>query len=703
MKRFTPYRSSAKRPFRRKPKILAFKPRADAALKKIFAAIGPPPPSAFNPDPFQLEAVEAAGQSDCLVTAPTGSGKTWIALQAIERMLGAGKCSWYASPLKALSNSKYQEFCEHFGSTHVGILTGDRKENADAPLIVGTTEILRNQLYDAMHRGEMLVTDFVVLDEAHFLGDEDRGVVWEEIMIYLPPRIPLLMLSATIGNAEQIADWLSAIRSQKCLVIQEKHRPVPLYHLFMHPSGTLLPLLDNHPPKNKKHISKKVRAYIDSKHPPLLAPPRRLPPLGEILQILKKYHLLPAIFFLKSRADCDYALELCTENIISDADHKQRLSSKIQQLAAESEYILHHQQLWHLEHLAVGAHHSGQLPSWKLTLEKMMTQGLLDAIFATSTVAAGVNFPARSIVFLNSDRFNGREFLPLTATEFHQMTGRAGRRGMDQIGFALTIPGKFMNVRLVAQLITSQPSPVLSQIRINFSMALNLLLSHKPDQIKDLLERSFATYLISHKQKKSTGQRHVFPDRKALWADFVRHLQFLKATGFVNEKDRLTKDGQWASQLRVDQPLMIAEGFRQKLLPVSDPALLAALISLFVNEDESEIKDTKGSVPQNLSAAHKKLTKNLAPFAGQMISQGFAVRPLVLRPAVVIFMWATGHSWETILSAGGFTEGHLAMLILRTADNLRHVRALKRVFPEAAASAAVALEMILRDPVITTY
>ncbi len=170
---------------------------------------------------FQLKALSAIRDTDCLVTVPTGAGKTWIAQQAMARILRMGGRSWYASPLKALSNTKYGEFSEIFGLENVGILTGDRKENPDAPFIVGTTEILRNQLYDAMHKGVTLLTDLVILDEAHFLGDEDRGVVWEEIMIYLPARIPLLLLSATIGNANIIAKWLSSIRSKKCIVVEE--------------------------------------------------------------------------------------------------------------------------------------------------------------------------------------------------------------------------------------------------------------------------------------------------------------------------------------------------------------------------------------------------------------------------------------------------------------------------------------------------
>jgi superfamily II RNA helicase len=263
------------------------RPAADRSLKKVFASIGVPEPREFQPDPFQLEALAAIKNGDCLVTAPTGSGKTWIALEAIARVREQGGKAWYASPLKALTNSKYIEFGERFGAEAIGILTGDRKENPDAPVIVGTTEILRNQLYDSMHRGENISADFVVLDEAHFLGDPERGVVWEEIMIYLPPRIPILMLSATVGNADQIAAWLSFIRMNRCTVVKETRRPVPLYPLFLHPSGMLLPLLASDKAEARKKLHPKVAEYENSKNPPTFAAPGKLPPFGDILQVLR--------------------------------------------------------------------------------------------------------------------------------------------------------------------------------------------------------------------------------------------------------------------------------------------------------------------------------------------------------------------------------------------------------------------------------
>ena len=683
------------------------KPDADNRLKPVFERIGTPPKTPFVADPYQLEAVAAAALSDCLVSAPTGAGKTWIAQQAISRVLSDGGRSWYASPLKALSNAKYIEFGERFGKENVGILTGDRKENPDAPMIVGTTEVLRNQLYDAMHQGTTLACDFVVLDEAHFLGDLERGVVWEEIIIYLPERITMLLLSATIGNHHQIARWISKIRNKTCAVVHETHRHVPLYPLFLHPSGTLMPLVTgislpgNPRPEGGQptriRLDKKILAYAKNRKSMFMAPPNQLPPFGEILRILRKFKLLPAIFFLKSRADCDKALDLCTGMAVSPR-RQSELNRRIHELVDLRPHLQKHRQMTYLEHFAVGSHHSGQLPAWKLVLEKLMSQGMLDAIFATSTVAAGVDFPARSIVILNSDRFNGIEFLPLDPTEFHQMAGRAGRRGKDNIGFAIAVPGKYMDIRHIARLTALPPSNVDSQIRINFSMVLNLLLSHSPDQIKDLLQKSFAAFQLEEKKTARAGTAPVA--EQYFVADFRRHLDFLKDNGFVESTGALTHDGMWASQLRVDAPLMIAECLRQELFPAEDPALLAAAVCTFVNEDETNESIDPIFMPNKLKKIHRQLTKGLSPLAQRQKAAGFYTRPLYSRPMATLYAWAMGYAWEKVVQLSELEPGNLVMLILRTADNIRHLAGLGDYFPEVSQSARKAVELILKEPVI---
>lgn len=233
--------------------------------RQLLTGIGTPPLQPFNPDRFQLEALAALEFEDVLVTAPTGSGKTWIAREEIRRLLAAGRRAWYTTPLKALTNSKYQEFSDEFGAAQVGILTGDRKENTDAPLIVGTTEIFRNQLFDSLRGGSDVNADLVVLDEAHYLADEDRGHVWEEAIILTPPRIRMLLLSATIGNADQFAAWIEEVRGVRCGVITRPGaRPVPLRAAMLLPDKRLLPLLSENGKLNPE-ISKLIVTPKDSK------------------------------------------------------------------------------------------------------------------------------------------------------------------------------------------------------------------------------------------------------------------------------------------------------------------------------------------------------------------------------------------------------------------------------------------------------
>ena len=244
-------------------------------LKKLLEGIGTPRVQAFKPDPFQLEALAALEFEDVLVTAPTGSGKTWIAREEIRRLLDDGRRAWYTTPLKALTNSKYQEFSEEFGEERVGILTGDRKDNTDAQLIVGTTEIYRNQLFDSLRGGGDIDADLVVLDEAHYLGDEDRGHVWEEAIILTPPRIRLLLLSATVGNADEFASWIGEVRGVRCgVVTRPGARPVPLRAVMLLPDKRLIPLV-NEGGKLNPEIATIIERSREERRPPARGPRRR--------------------------------------------------------------------------------------------------------------------------------------------------------------------------------------------------------------------------------------------------------------------------------------------------------------------------------------------------------------------------------------------------------------------------------------------
>lgn len=686
------YRSKrfGKTTFHEKPKrrdYTRLQADAEPVLKGIFAKIGKPVSTPFTPDGFQLRALNAIGKTDCLVIAPTGSGKTWVAEQAIRAVFEKGGRCWYASPLKALTNAKWVEFGLHFDSRNVGILTGDTKENADAPIIVGTTEILRNQLYDVMHRGDDLHCDLVILDEAHFLGDNDRGVVWEEIMIYLPVRIHLLLLSATIGNGDEIAAWLSKIRGKECVVVREEKRPVPLYPLFLHPSGRIMPYLE------KKRLFSKISEFLREKQK--RKPYREKPPhFGEIIRILEKFHLLPAIFFLKSRSECDAALKTCGRLPNDDADDTFHYT--LEELVSRFPYLESHKQLHHLLNARVASHHAGQLPAWKFLVETMMKRGHLRAIFATSTVAAGVNFPARTIILFNSDLFNGREFNPLKGTEFHQMTGRAGRRGQDNIGFLLVVPGRFMDIEHIRRLLYKKPEDIISQIKNDFSMVLNLLLSQTPEDIRNIFDNSFARHQLTYRKKREDKPA----ESEDLWKNFLKHLHFLRVEGFVDEHNRLTENGFWASKLRLDQPLLIAECLKKQAFPSDNEKLLAAMIAPFVYDGDQNVKITGKKLSRKLIHAYKRVLSTLRPLSERMEAAGFPVSPLYLWTSAVLYDWARGVDWNEIILNAGISDGDMAMLVLRAADNLRQITSLKETHPEMAALAGKAREAILREPVI---
>ena len=682
-------------------------PGADKDLKRIFEEIGVPDQKTFQPDPFQLEAIEAIKTCDCLVTAPTGAGKTWIAEKVAQKVMETRGKTWYATPLKALTNSIHAQFSKLFGKENVGILTGDIKENADAAIVIGTTEILRNQLYDSMYTGKNLDCDLIILDEAHFLGDEERGVVWEEIMIYLPVRIPLLLLSATIGNPDQIAGWLASIRGKTCKVVENHDRPVPLHPIFFHPSGTLFPLLKKpDTPKARPELHHKVAKFVNDRQRPMMAVGGKLPNFGEILKVMDHYDLLPAIFFLKSRAECDQAVRLCNGQLLNKSpEKKQALIEKLDELTQNNPHLQNHPQRKYLEQTGTAGHHSGHLPAWKVVVETLMSKGLLNAMFATSTVAAGVNFPARSVVVLNSDRFNGVDFMSLTPSEFQQMAGRAGRRGMDNVGFGLLLPGRFMNLKYVARLIDAPPLDVDSQIKIDFSMVLNLLLSHTPNEIRTLLDKSFASYLLASGKKGGEIARKRFGhDLEHLWLDFQRHLEFLNRENYVTQRGALTEDGLWASKLRIDSPLLVAQSIRQDLLPITDPALLASIIGTFVNEKEfpdDPLHQT--ALPKRLKEVFLELRYGLKPFAIKLLKKGFPAPNLYIQPAALLYAWAHGEAWDDLMVGSVFAEGDFARLILRTAENLRQIAKLDDTFPEIANTAKQAIELILKEPIVTLY
>jgi superfamily II RNA helicase len=298
-------------------------------------------------------------------------------------------------------------------------------------------------------------------------------------------------------------------------------------------------------------------------------------------------------------------------------------------------------------------------------------------------------------VLFNSDLFNGNDFNPLSATEFRQMTGRAGRRGQDNIGFMLAISGRFMDLNHIRRLLFRAPEDIFSQLKNDFAMVLNLLLSQTPADIHKIFERSLAAY-----QQNKRHQGASSSAAKSLWADFQRHLHILQKEGFVDSNERLTPDGYWASRLRLDHPLLVAQCLREHAFPEDNEKFLAAAVAVFAYDRDDEIKLTVKDPPPKLMLSFKKVILAVRPLAHRLEAAGFTTAKLHPSAGIAMYYWAQGHSWESVIKATGIAEGDMASLVLRTADNLRQIAALKDTHPEVAACAYKAREAILREPVL---
>jgi len=473
----------------------------------------------FGLDPFQIEACQAleAG-SGVLVAAPTGSGKTVVGEFAVHLALREGRKCFYTTPIKALSNQKYNDLAKRYGADRVGLLTGDNSVNGDAPVIVMTTEVLRNMLYAGSAALEGL--GYVVMDEVHYLSDRFRGAVWEEVIIHLPPSVTLVSLSATVSNAEEFGDWLDAVRGDTKVIVSE-HRPVPLwqhvmagrrmYDLFEEKSGP------GEGGKREVNADLERLARMENQRPFAGRGGRRgreadrererrarnrvwTPSRVEVIDRLDAEGLLPAITFIFSRAGCEAAVQQCLYSGLRLNDDEAR--SRVRALVEERTRAIPDEDLhvlgyfeW-LEGLerGIAAHHAGMLPTFKEVVEELFTKGLVKAVFATETLALGINMPARSVVMEKLVKWNGETHADITPGEYTQLTGRAGRRGIDVEGHAVVLWQRGFNPAAVAGLAGARTYPLRSSFKPSYNMAVNLVGQFGRHRSRELLETSFAQF-----------------------------------------------------------------------------------------------------------------------------------------------------------------------------------------------------------------
>jgi ATP-dependent RNA helicase HelY len=464
----------------------------------------------FSLDPFQIEACRALEDGHgVLVAAPTGSGKTLVGEFAVHVALAENRKCFYTTPIKALSNQKYADLVKRYGPTKVGLLTGDNTINGEAPVVVMTTEVLRNMLYASS--STLTGLGYVVMDEVHYLADRMRGGVWEEVIIHLPESVRLVSLSATVSNAEEFADWLVTVRGETKVIVEE-HRPIPLWqHMMVGPrlydmfvgGGTRELKLNPELARVTSDEERRARA-VERSHGGGRGErrPRRrdTPSRVDVIEALDADGLLPAITFIFSRAGCEGAVVQCLRagvrlNTPSEAAEVRAIvEERTAVIPDEDLHILGYHEWIEALQRGIAAHHAGMLPTFKEVVEELFTRGLVKAVFATETLALGINMPARTVVLERLVKWNGEAHVDVTPGEYTQLTGRAGRRGIDVEGHAVVLWTKGLDPGSVAGLASTRTYPLRSSFRPSYNMAVNLVGQVGRDRARTLLESSFAQF-----------------------------------------------------------------------------------------------------------------------------------------------------------------------------------------------------------------
>jgi superfamily II RNA helicase len=539
----------------------------------------------FPLDGFQLEAIDALNQGhSVVVSAPTGSGKTLVGEYAIHRALAHGQKVFYTTPLKALSNQKLRDFRHQFGHDKVGLLTGDLSLNREAQVVVMTTEIFRNMLYAEIDHADddpLADVEAVVLDECHYMNDTQRGTVWEESIIHCPTRVQLVALSATVANAGQLTDWIERVHGPTRL-IHSDFRPVPLAYSFCSAKG-LHPLLNDegtglHPNCKVWRPPKSTRR----KGPKEPRPPQpEAPPIGFVVAQMAEREMLPAIYFIFSRRNCDRSVRDLAKVCLVNAEEQARIRQRLDAFMAVTPEAV--RDGGHADALlrGIAAHHAGVLPAWKELIEELFQQGLIKVVFATETLAAGINMPARTTVISALSKRTERGHRPLMGSEFLQMAGRAGRRGLDTQGYVVTVQSRFEGVREAGALATSPADPLVSQFTPSYGMVLNLLQRYDLAKARELVERSFGRYLAGLDLAEDESRiAELMAQLASLessggevpWDDFE---DYEKVRGRLREERRLHRILQQQAEETLAHELTLALQFASEgtLVSVKAPAL----------------------------------------------------------------------------------------------------------------------------------
>ena len=548
----------------------------------------------FGPDNFQLDAIEAIDQNvNVLVSAPTGAGKTLIANYAIGRVLERGERAFYTTPLKALSNQKFNELSKLFGKDRVGLLTGDTSINRNAEIVVMTTEVLRNMLLT--ESTQIMTLGLVVLDEVHYLQDQFRGGVWEEVIILTPSSVRFVALSATIGNAGFVGEWFESVRGPTTVII-EKTRPIELHNHFAivrrgQPYAEISDLIHegrlSDEARKVDNMMKNTRRFRPGpkwKGPKSSAPPPpfRAPRRSELLQTLEKEGLLPVIVFIFSRAACDDAVsQIRRDGLLFTTPEQRReiediAQSRLLNFSEDDLKALDYNEFIDCLRRGISAHHAGLVPAFREIVEMCFEAGLLSVVFATETLALGINMPARSVALERFTKYSdsGRKFL--TSGEFSQMTGRAGRRGLDDEGHAIVCFTNEVEFHDVGRVALAPPSELHSSFRPTYNFTSNLINHFEFETALEVVQCSYAQF---------ETDRRATPSKRPLGDQMIARHKVLEELGYA-EGWKLNKQGQLLRSIYHECDLLIAESITSGVFEDLEPAQLAGLLSCFVFESK---------------------------------------------------------------------------------------------------------------------
>ena len=526
----------------------------------------------FPLDAFQRRAFDALDRGESvLVSAPTGSGKTLVAEYAAARAVAAGGKAFYTTPIKALSNQKFAELSLRYGEESVGLLTGDVSHQARAPIVVMTTEVLRNMIFA---RSPLLDTlAVVVLDEVHYLQDPYRGSVWEEVLVLAPAGVTFVSLSATVSNASDFGAWLSSVRGTTRVIVED-HRPVTLHHHYAvaergRDGLTVLPLL-------RRGVANPDGAVLDDRRRRNPRHRYRTPRRSEVVEYLAASDMLPAITFIFSRAACDDATRQCLADglRLTTPQERERIrlltERAVERLSDDDLATLGYGDWATALEAGIAPHHAGLVPAFRQAVEQCFSEGLLKVVFATETLALGINMPARTVVVERFAKFRGSDTSALTAGEYRQLTGRAGRRGIDTVGHAFVLWSLSAPFGQVARTAVAPPPDLVSSFHPTYNLAVNLVRRWSRQEAHRLLAASY-------------GQWQAPEGSVSLTAQLDRRLAVLEERGFLAGWS-LTGAGATLASLYHESDLLAAEALRSGLFDGLDPALLAGVVSAFTFE-----------------------------------------------------------------------------------------------------------------------